>query len=236
MDSGEAISGEDERGPRFDGVRTNEESAMAMTPEELSAFDKAVAIAKTAMAERDAARQDATDQKTKATSLEAQVGVLQKQVERSTTDATDEKAKAAREAEIEATVQVRADARRVFASKEDPEGKAWKHDGKNVDQVKREVLAKLEPDVKIDSALEGTALDAPYRMALSHFDKVQKANKDLRDATGGAKIGTRADGANPFAGKDGDEEPDAEKSRKGMDARKRSAFKKGQDAKKDRRK
>jgi hypothetical protein len=208
-----------------------------MTEEEKRALEKATADAKTANDLLTKAKQDAADAKTEAEKIAAQARtdaaelvklkaeneVLRLQVKRITEDTSSAEAKKKLDAQVEETISVRSDARRIFATQDDPTGKAWKHDGKTNAGIKREVIGKLEPDMKTDG-LDGAALDAVYLLAMTHRDRVDQANGQLRRTLTADKLDEH--GKPVHSDKTSDDEPDAEAEKKKMDERKRDAWKK----------
>lgn len=214
---------EDEEAPAYvcdnSATESATESTMPMTEEEKKAFDKAVADAKVAAGERDAARQDAANTKaelekvkTDAASTKADLGTLNAkfamidvQAKRQTEDASRRATVAEMERAIDETISIRADAKEILGrSAKDPSGKEWKHDGKSNAQLQREMIGKLEPDFKfdaIDSIPEGegpdkgrarqAALDGVYALAVRQYRRTRDAHEDLLETV----TKPRADGA-----------------------------------------
>lgn len=220
------------------GSAAGDSYVRGMTEEEKAALKAAQDAATKAAADLVKARSDAADAKTDAdkantakavtdaenVTLRAENAVLKLQAKRD--DAADTAART--DALVAETIAIRADAQSVFATKDDPKGDKWSHAGKSLAAIKREVIAKLEPEMKLDG-LDGAALDAVYGIALSHHKKVRGAQDQLgRALESGA--GNRDDAGNPFAGGD-DTAPDAAKAKKAMDDRKRDGWKKDRAAK-----
>jgi hypothetical protein len=221
-------------------TKTIEQEALAELQAQFAKFKKDAAEAELK------ARQDAVDAETKHAEVlrakDVEAAQLRAQIEMKTIqDARDQGTTLAKlsreqfESKLEATIQVRSDARRVFATPLDPKGEQWKHDGKNVTDIMHEIIVKLEPAMKLDAvdkigapgdekslALYQTALEPLYKMAMSHFDKAEASQRQLLEVT----VGRRADNkkTNQFADDDGDE-PSAEDARKKMQDKKRDAWK-----------
>jgi hypothetical protein len=169
----------------------------------------------------------------KIASLEAQNEVLKRQVDSQRHDgitAEQKKAEeAAQQAKLEELIGLRSDARMVFGTVDDPEGKTWKADGKNADAIRREVIVALEPTVKLDS-LDGSGLRGVYEVAIAGKRRTDKARAEALAAVTGPR---REDGGKGMGDDDDDEEePDAGKARMAMIKRKKDAWK---TSKKDRR-
>lgn len=208
---------------------------MAMTPEEQRLFDTAQREARESKDRADKADQLAKEEKSRAdkadaavVSLGAEKKTLAGQVERLENASKHVDAAEELERRVDATVNARSDAREVFASKEDPTGAKWKHDGKSIEDIRREVITHLEPEMKDDVAeMKGDALDGVYALAMRHFRKVKGANIDLRNAATGPRRGEgRAPAGEvpaPRGDMDPDDEPSAEDARKKMDKKKRDA-------------
>ena len=180
--------------------------------------DLAKANADLVKAREDSAKavSDAERTKTEAASAKAELAtvraeneVLKLQAKRDSDEKTSAASKAKREAEIDETIKVRGDALKHISAD-------WKHDGKDIPAIKREVVAKLEPDMKVDG-LEGAALDAVYALALSHAERADSSRASAQVAAAGVRTDKM--------GGDGDDDGPAAKARKGMEDRKRDASK-----------
>jgi hypothetical protein len=133
------------------------------------------------------AQSDAERTKTEAATVKAELAtvkaeneVLKLQAKRDSDEKSGAASKAKREAEIDETIKVRGDAVKHL-------GADWKHDGKDIPAIKREVVAKLEPDMKLDG-LEGPALDAVYSLALSHAERSDSSRAGVQAAAAGARV------------------------------------------------
>lgn len=258
LDALAAVSGAKDEGeegsptpaPSFDPNPTRDDGrngTMPMTAEEQKAYDKAVADAKEAKDRADAAEkakaaaeQAAKDEKLRADKAasdkavaEGEAQTLRKQVERETSDATREAARKAEEARINEAVQLRDDARVIFKDDE-----SWKVDGKSAEQIMREAIAKMDPEVKLDELLkpvrdlkldsaaaaasEGALLRSQYRTTKSYWDRVHKANGDLEQIVRGDKKPN-----------EDDPEDKGEDARQEMIARRNSRFQSGRDRVRD---
>jgi uncharacterized protein len=212
----------------------------SMTPEEKAAFDKAQADAAKAQADLEKARADAKDATAAAEKVAAQARadaaelarfrgeneMLRIQVKKETEDSTGAAARALHEKAVEVTIGLRSDARRVFATESDPEGKLWKHDGKTNDAIRREVIKEIAPDMDVDK-LDATerkdaqgqklmnALESVYDMAVQSHKRVDAAQKQLAQTV---TAGLRGDGSD-------DDEPDAPSAREKMIKKKQDAWK-----------
>ena len=227
LDSAEAVSGECERAPgesfgsphyvRADaeGECAEETSIMGMTNEEKAAFEKATADAKLS--------QDALEKaNANLVVVKAENEMLKLQSKSAATEgaATASRADADFEKRVEDTIQLRADARMVFASADDPEGKSWKHDGKSTDQIRREIVKHLEPRMTLvydGKELEGNALRGVYDLAVSRKRDTDKSRLDALEAAGGK----RRDDA---GASDDPDQPSADEARKAMLKRKTDAW------------
>lgn len=216
---------------------------MAMTAEEQRLYDAALREARETKALAEQADQRASYEKLRAdkadaavVSLGAEKKTLAGQVERLEKASEHEDAEEELERRVDETVKARTDAREVFATKEDPTGSKWKHDGKSIEDVRREVITHLEPEMKDDVAeMKGDALDGVYALAMRHFRKVRSAQAGLRAAATAPRRGESRAAAGEGAGDRGDmgpgedDEPSAEDARKKMDKKKRDAAKKKAD-------
>ena len=247
LDASDGVSGESSSPTYVREVNeepTGDQPPMAMTPEEQRAFDTALREARENKSRADAADELAKTEKARAdkadaaaVSLGAEKKTLAGQVERLEQASQHSDAEEELERRVDATVNARSDAREVFASKEDPTGSKWKHDGKTVEDIRREVVTHLEPEMKDDVAeMKGDALDGVYALAMRHFRKVRSAGTSLRNAATAPRRGeSRARGNGEGAGERGDAMPDddedvsAEDARKKMDKKKRDAAKKKAD-------
>ena len=128
---------------------------------------------------------------------------------------------AAREAEIEAVIQVRADAKTHL-------DKDWKHDGKSVATIKREILTKLMPtydlalvEDKADANGKTPALDAVYAAVVARADAVSASQAHT------ASVVAAASGRSDATAIEQEEDGEASKARKAMVDRKKDAFQPG---------
>lgn len=197
---------------------------MAMTKEEQERLDLAEAAADAALATVSQAKQDAAaaiaTKDKELSKLRAQTDLLQLQVSRETQDAKAKTSATEREKDVEETIQVRADARRVLgATAKDPTGSKWTHDGRSNETLKRDVVKKLEPEFKdkVD-ALDAGALDAVYEIALKNHARTDAAQEQILAAT------IPRDDARRGAADEG-EMPSAEDARKKMEEDRRDAWK-----------
>lgn len=217
--------------------RDHPNEASTMTPEEKAAFDKAQQEAASAKADLEKVRQDAVaakaeqdkaltkvkEQEGALASLQGQVAVLSRQVEQRGDSLTAEQrrhAEAKQQLDVEELIGLRADARMVFATVDDPEGKNWKPDGKNSEAIRREVITLLEPSVKLDS-VTGDNLKPLYDIAIAGKRRADKERAKLDEVINGPRV----DGTNKPADDDEEEEMDAAKAYKDMAKRKRDAWK-----------
>ena len=143
--------------------------------------------------------------KAEATTVRAENEVLKLQAKRDADEKSGAAAKAKREAEIDETIKVRGDAVKHL-------GADWKHDGKDIPTIKREVVAKLEPDMKLDG-LEGPALDAVYSLALGHAERADSSRASAQAAVAGTRVDSGIEVDSDMVSK----------ARKGMEDRKRDA-------------
>lgn len=219
--------------------------ASTMTDEERKALEKAQADAAQAKSDLEKARQDAAAASTaadkasaksredaaKIATLEAENQLLKLQAKPRADAASDVAAKGAALAEeqrVEEMIQLREDARLVFATAADPDGKAWTHKGKVPDVIRREVLVHLEPSLKLDGieaiadvGARSQALRVVYDTAMARKREVDKQNAQAQSAASG----DRDDGDSGGYGDDDEEPVSAEKARKDMIKRKKDASK-----------
>ena len=205
LDSGAGVSGLHDPA-HYVRADSSSPEGQPMTDDEKKALEKANADADQANKDLEKARADAKTREDAIAKLTAENEVLRLQVSRETTDQKASEAAATTEKLVEETIQLRSDARELV-------GADWKHAGKSNDQVRREVIKALEPDMKAD-ALEGAALVAVYDLAVSHARKVAGANAHLRSTITGPLDTTDAAGG------------DAAKARAAMIAKKTDAWKK----------
>ena len=206
-----------------------------MTKEEQETLDLAKAAADAAIASAEQARQDANDAKdvaakadadakakaTENAKLRAENDLLKLQQNRETQDAAKRASASELQKQVDETIAVRADARRILGyTPKDPTGSSWKHDGKSNDELKRSIIKHLEPEfaIKVDS-LETAALDAVYEIALKNHARTDAAQEQALAVV----AGPRHDGGN---GGDGDDTMSAADARKAMEQRKTDAWKK----------
>lgn len=243
LDTNDGVSGEsaaDAYVRDIDGT-PNGEPVMAMTAEEQRLYDAALREARESKDRADKADLLAKDEKARADKADAAVvnlgaekKTLAGQVDRLEKATKSDEAEEEIERRVDATVTARSDAREVFATKEDPTGANWKHDGKSVEDIRREVVTHLEPEMKADVAhMEGDALDGVYSLAMRHFRKVRGAATNLRQAATAPRRGDSriAAGEGAATGERGDADseddmPSAEDARKKMDKKKRDGGKK----------
>lgn len=230
LDAADAVSGEGDGEPYVLVVndQTHEEVAMAMTPQEQAALDKALADAKAAGDRADAAAEEtrkANEKATAALTSEATVkgekAVLEEKLRKQNLDSTKDADAAAREKEIAEAISLRADCATIFAG-----DATFKPEGKSNDALRREAIAKMNPELTLDAILaplgdnavaKAAVVLSTYRVAKVHFDKVDAASKKLAGVL------------DPNARKDagGDEMMSTEDARTTAIKRKRDAWKKG---------
>jgi hypothetical protein len=214
-------------GVRDDG-RTSQETSM--TKEEQDKLDAATAAQKKADADLEKLRADSAAATTAAAKAEsdlkieraetakvrAELEVLKIQAKREDNSPAVEQAKAATRLRedakrIDEMIGLRADGRTVL-------GADWKHEGKTPHQIRREVVAKLDPESlqRVD-AVEGASqemlLEHVYPSILRHDAKVREANDQLK------KILEPSQRLDEMG-----EEPDVEGARKAMDKKKKDAW------------
>lgn len=181
------------------------------------------AMAKTEIEKRDAEKRELQAQ---LNSTRVENELLKHQAARRQDAAGNADQERARRAETQRTVeeliQLRSDARMVFATTDDPEGKDWKADGKDADAIRREIIAQLEPSVKLDSL--NAVSPSLYGVVIQHERKRQEAHAAAKAAAEGPR---RADAEGGGGGDDDEEEPNAEQARKDMVKRKKDGWKMG---------
>ena len=181
------------------------------------------AMAKTEIEKRDAEKRELQAQ---LNSTKVENELLKHQAARRQDAAGNADQERARRAETQRTVeeliQLRSDARMVFATTDDPEGKDWKADGKDADAIRREIIAQLEPSVKLDSL--NAVSPSLYGVVIQHERKRQEAHAAAKAAAEGPR---RADAEGGGGGDDDEEEPNAEQARKDMVKRKKDGWKMG---------
>ena len=196
--------------------------------EKQAELEKAQAAAKKAALDLEQARADATKATTEIDKLKAQIStdqatlaqfkaendILKLQASRPTEDSLKmAQMKKDEEAQIDLMIGLRADARGIL-------GDDWKHAGKDAHRIRCEVLARLEPDFKVDGratvALDIAAVEVAYPLAVRNDAKVREATDQLKKALAPAQ---RLDEMS------GGDEVDVEGARKKMDQRKRDAWK-----------
>ena len=215
-------------------ARSGTPSFTGMTKEEQETLDLARAAADAAIANAEQAKQDAqdaTDLAAKAVAdakakdatiakLTAANDLLKLQQNRETQDAAKRASATELQKQVDETIAVRADARRILGyTPKDPTGASWKHDGKSNDQLKREIVKQLEPDfaVKVD-ALESAALEAVYEIALKNHARSDAAQEQALAAAAGPRH-------DADSGAD-DDAPSAADARKAMEKKRLDAWKK----------
>lgn len=200
LDGGAGVSGSDDADAyvRDTNGHPNGEPAMAMTAEEKEALDAAKREAAEAKSRELAARKDADDAKSAEqvarqaeASAKGEKAVLEGKLSKVTTDAASRADAAKRELEVQELVQLRADAAEVFR-----DDSAWAPTGKDAETLMRELLAKMDPDVKLDAILaplgdnavaKSAVIKSTYAFAKSHFDKVRGASDLLEGVVRGDK-------------------------------------------------
>lgn len=195
-----------------------------------------------ATADLEAARQDAKTAKTEAdraaakeretaaenARLRAENEVLKLQAARSDSASTARQQQDRQDAAVAETVSAIRLGERIL-------GTDWKHDGKKAVEIKREVLAHLEPELGKENPslapekLDGAALDVALDQAVRHADAARADRGDVQHASF-----PRADAAKGMPGAEGrDEDGDYDKNdaikgaRDSMIARNKDAWKTG---------
>jgi hypothetical protein len=201
----------------------------AMTDiEKQQELEKAQAAAKKAQQDLEQARLDGAKATSEIDKLKAQSAsdqaelakfkaendILKLQANRPTEDSLKmAEMKKNEEQQIDLMISLRADARTIL-------GDDWKHAGKDAHRIRCEVLSKIEPDFKVDGratvALDVAAVEIAYPLAVKHEQKVKKANDDLKAALAPSQ---RLDEMS------GGDDVDVEAARKGMDEKKKNAWK-----------
>lgn len=252
LDSAEAVSGESEQAESGRYVRADNDveeiAPMGMTNEEKAALEKAEKAAKDAADALDKARQDAKDAKTEGEKLAAQTRAdaaeiaklkaenealrLQSERKKSDDESLDSqlRADAALEKRVEEMIQLRADARMVFATEQDPDAKNWKSAGKTPDQIRLEIIGNLEPKLRLDgvkaipdASARSAALASVYETVINHKRSTDQARAEAQAA---ASAERREDGSGGASGGDDDQPFDAAKARKDMVDRMKNGWKK----------
>ena len=222
-----------------------------MTPDEQkAALEKAQADAQKAQDDLAKARSDSAMAKTEAekaaaqaradkaevATLKAEKAVLEQQLARQTTDGKTAERKLAEDkalmARTEELIELRADARMVFASAEDPSGAQWKADGKTADAIRREILLHLDPTFKADSfdgfgpEVAATSIARIFDLTIGRERTAARARADALDVTRSPRLTGDGEGGEGGEGDDEDEEPpNAEEARKAMMKKKRDGWK-----------
>jgi uncharacterized protein len=216
----------------FDGARSDKSTESPMlSKEDQDKLDAATAAQKKAEGDLEKLRADsaaATSAAAKAQSdlaieraesakLRAENEILKIQANREdrspAIEAAKEKEKAARlEKDINEMITLRADGRSVL-------GADWKHEGKTPHQIRKEIVAKLDPDAlarvdAVQGASQEVLLEHVYPTVMRHDAKVREANDKLRSVL---EPQNRLDEMG--------EEPDVEGARKAMDKKKKDAWK-----------
>ena len=118
------------------------------------------------------------------------------------------------ETKIDLMISLRADAREIL-------GTEWTHAGKDAHRIRCEVLKKIEPDFKVDGrstpALDISAVEVAYPLAVRNDKKVRDANDQLKKALEPKRRLDEMGG--------GGDDPDVEGARKKMDQKKKDAWK-----------
>ena len=180
----EVVAEPTEDGPYLRAMDETSKAAVAKAEADLAKANQDLVKAREDSA---SAKSDAERTKTEAATVKAELAtvkaeneVLKLQAKRDSDEKSGAASKAKREAEIDETIKVRGDAVKHL-------GADWKHDGKDIPAIKREVVAKLEPDMKLDG-LEGPALDAVYSLALSHAERSDSSRAGVQAAAAGARV------------------------------------------------
>lgn len=221
LDGGGAISGVEV--DAYLRARDEEKDAMA---DENKKLEEAQAALKKANDDLEKVRADAEKSTTaaeklaaqarldsaKIAELEAKNKVLELQAKK--VDSADEGKKAQErfDASVEETIAVREVAHRVLPAD-------WKHDGKKLPDIKREVLKELLPDYPEPEKLDGGALDAAYRAAVAGADAARADRGDVQAAT----VPNR-DAAKGMKGAEGVDEADLDAEKNDEIAKKRDAM------------
>lgn len=207
LDGGVAVSAPEGRYVRADRSKSGE--GEPMTDEEKRQLEEATS--KRADAERRVAE------------LEAKNKVLEAQASRQDSAAKAAEDAAKLDAKIEETIAVRETARRVL-------GAEWKHDGKSLSDVKREVLSELVPELGEDIAkLDGGALDAAYKTATARSAATRASREDVQRASA-LPHADAAKGMPGASGRPGDEDEKDDavaKAQADMVERRKNAWKTG---------
>jgi hypothetical protein len=209
--------------PSFPGMTEAEKAALEAAQKAKKDADEALARAhqdaKDAKTELDKLRADkaASDAKLAAAQAENEVLKLQAKQDSAIADAKV----AAAIAEEKNKLAVRADCAKVF-------GAEWKDKGESSDTMRRAVIAKVQPEYKLDAVLAGKTSDVQaaivegiYPTVLAGWEKLQKAEADLR-----AALGQRTDGTDPAD----ETAPDVMKAKKDSDAAGAKRFRPAKDS------
>ena len=232
LDSGCAVGGLTEA-DRYVSPMPDKDLAAALAKAEKDATDAASKLAAATKLVQDAkdetaklAAQTAKDTAELA-ELRAKNALLELQAKRHTEDAANKQTAAAVEKIVQDTIKVRGLASRVF-------GAEWKHDaadqaGKSLADLKRDIIAKVEPGYDLSFVQDAGALEAVFAMTAKRVAEVGTARADLLDALGKPKV---AEGRT-----DGDDDPVAKATAGLMDRTKNAFVKKSRrDRRKDARK
>ena len=231
MDAADAVSGlAISDSATFTSVDSKNPGVSPMTDAEKQAeIDKAQAAAKNAQLDLEQARADAAKAGTEAERAKAQNVADQAELARlraendilklQSSRPTEDSLKMAQmvkdeETKIDLMISLRADAREIL-------GTEWTHAGKDAHRIRCEVLKKIEPDFKVDGrstpALDISAVEVAYPLAVRNDKKVRDANDQLKKALEPKRRLDEMGG--------GGDDPDVEGARKKMDQKKKDAWK-----------
>lgn len=232
LDARDAVSGERDESSSGDlYVRADDgERSNTMTPEEKAQLEKVTA-------ELETLRSDSAKLTEESTRLRAENDALKLQadrqrIEKSTVE-TRQREDADFERRVDEMIALRADARSVFATVDDPQGLRWDSKGKVPSDIRREVIKALEPKQPLvydGKELDGAALRAVYDIAISRKRDTDKAREEQARAARDERHDAYATGG------DGDDDAvDVGQARKDMVDRMKNAWKGGGDKKDKRR-
>lgn len=211
LDSGCAVGGLDDHDRYVSDMTDAEKAALAKAEKDAADAAKALEAANKVVqdAKDDAAKVAAqlTKDRAEMAELRAKNALLELQAVRQTEDAAAKQSAVAVEKLVQDTIAVRSIAAKVF-------GDDWKHDGKDVAAIKREVIAGIEKGYDLALVQDAGALDAVFAMATKRVETVGGASKELFDALSRPKI--TKDGA---PGEEGEGSPIAKAAKKIADKR-----------------
>jgi hypothetical protein len=210
--------------PTFAGMTEEEKARLAKLEADLKSKDEELAALRADSAKATTAAEKAVADAKELEVLRAKTQLLEAQAARFDEAKNELENQARQDSTINEIVSLREMARKVFSTSKDPSGAKWKADGKKPDDIRREVLAVIEPNFKLvkqdGTALDGDALDAVYRQAIDHAARVDTA----RGAAHHAAAGPRVDGKKKDEDEDDDMEMDAAKARKDMIKRDKARY------------